>query len=520
MTVEQRKLGVPRPVILVLLALTLYISFDYRTSRIDYSPGWFRDEGTYLEIARHLSHAQIQLGAINVTFVGPYMTHPPVYFLLGSLYLKITRPDMYSFRMFNALLGVLATLLIFFLGHEAGRYKDESGESPSLYAEMLGLLAAFFFAIHKDAVTYNRMVFPYNLYLVEGILVAWFTLRYIRKRDFLWCLLACFVAAAALLTVYYAIVFLPFLFLAIFFMKKPRHFWALAIVPLPLLFFLGFMAFSGTPGFWDDINVLRKDAGTGPLFYTLYHYHDFFQTGLTYFIGMAGLFLIRRKSAGKYLFVLYFLMMHIVLRRYDTIIRFVHYPVIPLLPFVALGCAAFALFCWNSIYTSRPAFVLLLIPIALASYLSINQVKHGIWGNFYSPLEFCMTKKVQDTYDVALYMKHHIRPNDLVISNTQIWSLLPGRNAELSQALAYDGKKVDFYKQALPRERFLFSPALENAAFVIMDNLTDQWKLIPPDNPQAPLREAIFQVENNWILSFEKGEYRVYKNPNRPQQRS
>ena len=82
---------------------------------------------------------------------------------------------------------------------------------------------------------------------------------------------------------------------------------------------------------------------------------------------MAGLFLIKRKSAGKYLFILYLLMMHIVLRRYDTIIRFVHYPVIPLLPFVALGCAAFALFCWNSIYASRPAFALLLIPIILAS---------------------------------------------------------------------------------------------------------------------------------------------------------
>jgi 4-amino-4-deoxy-L-arabinose transferase-like glycosyltransferase len=512
MTQERTKIGVPRPVVLILLALILILSYRFRTYRLDYTPGWFRDEGTYLEVSRRIGNGQLQLGAVNITFVGPNMTHPPLYFALTSLFMKATHTDMHFFRLSNALLGVLATLLIFFLGYEAGRY-GEPLAPPGAHAELLGLLTAFFYAIHSDAVMYNRMGFPYNLYLVEGILLMLFALRYLRKRDFFWCLATCVVAGAALLTVYYSIVFIPFLFLIILMRKKPRHFWALVCIPIPLIIFLYFMASSGTHGFWEDLTALRKASKAGSLYVTLYHYHDFFETGITYFVGLAGLLLLRRKSAGVYLFILYLLMIHIVLRKEDTIIRFVHYPVIPILPLVALGCAALTLFSLGQLITSRPAAGLLLIPILLASYLSINQVRHGIHGRFYSSLEFGMTKNTNDTWDVASYLQRKVNPTDLVLSNTTLWSLLPCRYADLSQSLAFNGEMVDFYRHPFPRERFLFSPALEGAAYVVMDSFTDQWKFSAPGTLNFPLRELVDKVEQTWQLVYEKGEYRVYKNP-------
>jgi len=506
-----RKIPLPRLIILALLVLILSLSLRFRIIKILDSPGWFRDEGTYLEVARRIGKAQLQLGSVNITFVGPNMTHPPFYFTQANLFFKLTDADMYGFRLFNAILGLLATFLLFLLGREAGRYGNPTAP-PSLHAEFLGLVAAFFYAIHPDAVLYNRMGMPYNLYLVEGTLMAWFALRYLRTREFGWCLGACIVASISLLTVYYSIAFIPFLFLIILWKGKRRHFWALVCVPVPLLIFLSFMALGNMPGFWEDIRALRKAAGAGSLYVTLYHYHDFFKTGITYFIGMMGLLLLRRKTAAGFLFLLYLLMIHMVLRKADTIVWLIHYPVIPILPLEALGCAAVALRAWDALWDLSPV-ALLLIPILLSAYLAINQDRHGIYGRFPTPLEFGMTKNTSDNFAVADYINTHVKPDDLVITPSVLWALVNAQTADLFQSVAFEGQKVDFYRQSFPRERFLFSPALDRASFVVLDSFTDQLKMNPLDSPHRPLLLAIMKVEKNWELAHTQGEYRVYRNP-------
>ncbi len=506
-----QKIALPRPFTLVLLGLIIILSLYFRTRKIAQSPGWFRDEGTYLEIARRIGKKPLPLGAVNVTFVGPNMTHPPLYFLLSHLSFKFGQPDMRTFRLFNASLGVLATLLIFLLGYEVGR-PDEPSATPTLHQEMLGLIAAFFYTIHPDAVMYNRMGMPYNLYLIEAILVALFALRYIRTGEFVWCLAASIVASAALLTVYYSVVFIVFLFIVILARKKPRHLWSLACIPVPLIIFLIFMAAGKSPGFWDDITALRSASRAGSLYLILLHYEEFFQSGISYVLGILGLFFFRRKAARIFLPLLCILMAHIVLRRADTIIKFVHYPVIPLLPFIALGCAAIALRI-SEAAKSVWGFIILLLPFLLATYVSIGQVRYGIYGRFNTPLEFGMTKNTLDTYKVAEYVNAHTEPDDLVLATTTLWSLLHTRTADLAQALAYEGKKVDFYRHNFPRERFLFSPAISQATYIVMDSFTDQWRKSPPASFNAPFAEAIKEVEEKWHLVHQQGEYHIYENP-------
>jgi len=508
----KRKIHLPHLPVLLALAVILLLSYHFRTHRLLESPGWFCDEGTYLEVARKIGRGSLQLGAVNLTFAGPNMTHPPLYFAVSNFFLNLGQPDMYHFRLMNALIGVLATFFLFLLGYEAGRFGN-SMDSPSIHAEILGLLAALFFAIHPDAVLYNRMGMPYNLYLLEGIVMAWFALRYLRKREFPLFLAACITASLALLTVYYSVVFIPFLLFILIKTRKTRHLWALACVPIPLLIFLGFMALGNTPGFWEDIVALRKAAGAGKLWVTLYHYHDFFQTGITYFIGLAGLLLLRRKNAAGFLFFLYFLMIHIVLRKGDTIIRFVHYPVIPILPFMALGCAAFALWALDGLLTLSWRG-LLVIPVILACYLGIVQVRFGIHGRFASPLEFGMTKNASDSFETAAFINTKTRHDDLVIASATLWSLLDARYADFPQSLAYEGIKSSFYKHDFPRQRFLYSPSRDRAAFIVMDHFTNQWRNSSLDSPHAPLVKAIKKVEEGWPLVFERGEYRVYRNPN------
>lgn len=511
MTSIIRKISLPHFSILVLLFLVLLLSFHFRTKRILESPGWFRDEGLYLEVAQQIGKAKLQMGAVNITFVGTNMTHPPFYFIFANLFFKLARPDIHSFRLFNALLGVLSTFLIFLLGQEAGR-TGKPHEPAGVHAEMLGLLAAFFFAIHYDAVMYNRMGMPYNLYLVGAILVGFFSLRYLRLREFPWCLGACVVASISLLTVYYSVVFIPFLFLVILYRKKPKHLWALACVPVPLLIFLAYLALGKTPGFWDDLHALRNASKAGSVFVTLLHYQDFFQTGITYFIGLAGLFFLRRKDAGGFLFLLYLFIIHIVLRKEDTIIRFVHYPIIPILPFVAIGIAAFVLWAWNGIRRFSPAF-LLLIPLILGSWFGIRQTMQGVEGRFITPLEFGMTKNTQDNFLAAAYINRNTKHSDLIISTSVLWSLLHTLNADLAQSVVFKGEKIFFYRQDYPRERFLFAPGVEKAKFVVMDDFTNEWRNQPSYSLWLPITKVIKDIEANWELVHTQGEFRIYRNP-------
>lgn len=509
---KHHRINVPRPAILVLLFFVLLISHHFRTHRIAWSPGWFRDEGTYLEVAQRIGKAQLQLGAVNITFVGPNMTHPPLYFMLANIYLKMMHVDMYSFRMFNAMLGVIATLLCFLLGHEAGRLPEEREKSTTLYAEVLGLVTAAIFAIHPDAVAYNRMGLPYNLYMIEVILVAFFALRYLRTRDFFWFLCACITASLSLITIYYSLVFIPFLFLCVFVNKKLKHLWALAATPAPLIIFLVFMSFSDIPGFHEDINALRRAAEKGSLYVTLIHYSEFFQTGLSYFLGLAGLILIKRKINGRFLIFLYILLIHIVLRKADTIIKFIHYPVIPLLPLVALGCAAIAIWAFEKAASlSVPG--LLVIPVLLAVFLCIQRDRHGIHDRFYTRMDFMLTRNTADNMMTMSWVNTHSDRDDVVLSSTTLWAGLDAKTSDLAQALAWEGKRVGFYKHTFPRERFLFSPAVENARYVIMDIFTDQWAQSPPGSFNAPIAEEIERIEENWPKVFKQGEFRVYENP-------
>ncbi len=506
------RFSVPHPWALVILALICLMSFHFRTHRLDESPGWFVDEGLYFEVTQRLGRAELQMGAVNVTFVGPYMTHPPLYFGLAHFFLSLFGDDMHHFRMFNALLGVLATLLCFLLGMEAERRMtgDEEGRRRG---EFLGLLAAFFFAIHPDAVMYNRMGLPYNLYMIQVILTSLFALLYLRKRTFSWLLAACLTAASALITVYYAIAIIPFLLAVTLAVGKKHHLWALAVIPIPLVLFLGLMGLSHTPGFLEDWRAMRGAAASGSLYNLLSHYADFFQTGLSYIAGLAGLLLIRRKKAGLLIFLLAFLLLHIVLRKADTIIRFIHYPVIPLLPLVAVGCAALTLYFKDKILEGSPAG-LFLIAVVLASWLALGQTRHGVHGRFVTTMEFGVSRNLQDTMQMGRFAASQVSQDDLVLASPTLWSLLPCHKADLAQSAAWNGEKASFYQYHFPPERFLFSPSLEHARLVILDHFTTQVEAAKDDDPiHGPVSRRIRKVRADWKRIYHLGEYEIFLNP-------
>jgi hypothetical protein len=521
MMTERKRSQLETWLVVALCVIVFVLGAYLRVRKISSSPGWFRDEGTYFEVTRNVLQGEWRLGALNVTFVGPYMTHPPLFFCLEAVWVQIWGNEMRFFRLFCAALGLAALLGTFVL---CWRF----------IGKWHALLAGAFFALNPQIVMFNRMGLPYNLCMALLPIVLYFMLKYAERKKLIWLLLSVFFAALALLSVYYAIMLVLFVGVMVLATGKKTHLPFVVFILIPLGIFLLFA--SRTAGFGEDLAGLRHDAAAGSLVNTMRHYLEFFRLGPFYIIGVIGICLLRRPLLRYSMLFLLLLMVHIVLRRADTIITIVTYPVIPVLPLLAVGAANF---CLRFIDAARTAIAselprqlvsrippaqqefwvkkvvatLIVLGIIGLLWMEFNHTRHSIYGRFITPLQFCMVHNVGDAYTKADFIKSHASSADLVLSTYSLWWLLKTRNANIPQALLREGIHTDFYLSSFSPGRFLFDPSLEKARFVVEDSFTDQRMNSLPETPHYAIRTAIDSVRSHWKKVFEAGEYRVYENP-------
>ena len=262
----------------LLLAVLLLVGGYLRLKNLENSPRWFRDEGTYWAVAHSMAHSETpRVGPLEVTYVSPYMTHPPLSFLLGSLWLRWgpAGEGLKGYRQFNALLGVVSLALMFWLGCCVGGLR-------------LAVLAALLGTLETTNLQFHRMGFPYNLYQVEALAVFLLVVFYLDDPRTKRLLPAVVVASFAAITVYYAVALWFVVGLAIISERRWRQIPALALLPLPLVILLAASATAHGEGFWMDLARFREKSGAGDLATTLRHWKEFF--ALSWLVGNAPMF--------------------------------------------------------------------------------------------------------------------------------------------------------------------------------------------------------------------------------------
>ena len=76
--------------------------------------------------------------------------------------------------------------------------------------------------------------------------------------------------------------------------------------------------------------------------------------------------------------------------------------------------------------------------------------------------------------------------------------------------LAFEGIATENYGKGVPRARFVFQPSLENATFVIVDNLWRGWA-----TQRMPVLQDYVRTVESWPRVMQRGEFDVYRNPAR-----
>ncbi|MCD6386034.1 hypothetical protein J7M23_09700, partial [Candidatus Sumerlaeota bacterium] len=408
--------------------------------------------------------------------------------------------------IFNVLLSVITLCILFaFVIRYSGKWT--------------ALVALAVFSFHSECVVFGRMIFPYNLYMLLGFIVFFLSIEYLHRPERVFIFTASIMATFAIFSVYYAISIVVFLGVVIIYQRRWSHLVFLLIPCGALALFLLLNKIFHSPDFAEDFNALRQAARPGSFVFTLIHYREFFESNPLHIVGTLGLLFIPQRKIRWFSVLFVLLALYPVMRKADTIIKFVNYPVIPVLPFMAMGTGAVVVFLYTILRRSRIPLICLvmflaLIVIALSVIDIARDGKVRFSFEFPTPLEFAMVKNTDNAYKTADYVNKHTAKTDLVIASYNIWHLITARKSNLPISLAYKGVESDFFLYRISPRRFAYDPSLEKARYVILDFITEQMAKAPPGSIHYPEREAIENIKARWTKVAQFGEFQIFENPN------
>ncbi|KAA3664154.1 MAG: phospholipid carrier-dependent glycosyltransferase, partial [Chloroflexi bacterium] len=212
--------------LLVIVGVAAYL----RLWRVVETPGWFTDEGTHLEIARHLSNGRLQYLSVNQSVL--LFARLPLFEWVLAGAVRLFGLGMGTVRGVTAIFGISSVVLQYFVVWDVS--KDR----------WLALLAALMLAIFPAAVVYSRFGFSYNLLAPLVLVAVWGLHRYVRedlsgKQPQVAKTMTGLGAAAtaiglALISDLWALSLLPVLVLVVLWRRWRDLWWSLLLTLLPL----------------------------------------------------------------------------------------------------------------------------------------------------------------------------------------------------------------------------------------------------------------------------------------------
>ncbi|MCX6695614.1 MAG: glycosyltransferase family 39 protein, partial [Candidatus Altiarchaeota archaeon] len=153
------------------LIAILLVAVLLRAVNLPTIPAWGWDEGGNLNYSSNLMEGKAQFFAYKYHF----MPHPPLYFVLSALVLKLLGVSITSIRILSVLLSVAGLLVVYKIVKTA-------------ISEEAGLLAGALYAIFPELIYWGRVGYGNNLLGFMALLSVYFLYKFLKDgsgRDFL-----------------------------------------------------------------------------------------------------------------------------------------------------------------------------------------------------------------------------------------------------------------------------------------------------------------------------------------------
>lgn len=483
--------------VLLILVLAAYL----RLTHLAHNPGWYTDEATHLNIAQHLLRGQTQYLAISQSFL--LFGRMPLFEWLLAGALALGGDGMTTLRMLTGALGVATVGLLY-------------GATRPL-SRRLALLAALLLALYPPAILYSRLGFSYNL-LAPLVLLVWWGLRgYWNSRESApglnprwWLALAGLALGLGLLSDLWMGVMLGPVILLTLLRRWQDTVWVLPLAAWPVAVY-ALLQLAGAPhAFLFDLHYTLNRLNAIPLTQQAAVLEENIAVLLRQNgwlgLSLAGLVIGRQPSdvrnRARYLCLGLLLWPIIILGRTVALYSLSFYYMIPLWPLVALGSAMLIerLAHWRW---------WLALVVAVSFMVWLPATARQIYTGFVTPIDDFLINPA-DAHAAAQFANQHSDTDDVIIASPAVAWMLTGHAADFQMAVAATGQATVHLPANIPADRFVFDPRVENARYVIVDNLWRNWAGV-----QMLAVAAMMQTVAQWPIAFQSGEIVVYRNPSR-----
>lgn len=490
---------------LAAISIILLLAAYLRLTNLPGNPAWYTDEGTHLDIARHLLGGQTQYLAVHQSTL--LFSRVPVFEALLAVTLHFTGVSMAALRWLTAALGIITVGVLFTVMRRYNRW--------------LALIAALMLAIYPPAILYSRFGFSYNLLTPLILITVLGVCEYAHSRSKRWLTIAAFSIGFGTMSDLWMFVMIVPLMMVVIVCGWRDVVWALPLACLPFGLYALAMLMTAPQAFMFDLRFVVSRLNQLPLAQQISTLTQNFTTlsaqDSWFALGVIGLFILPTPHL-RWSSLLFFLLPIILLGRTTALFSLSYYYMIPLLPFVALGMASLIRYGAPIVFrvtrslTGRETksgsvtlalAVVILVPFAASTAWTIDQMnrrfKTDIGPFLIDP---------DDARQAAGYVNQHTQHGDLVIASPGVAWLIEANVADFQMSIAYHGHATPHLPADLPHDRFAFDPDYGHARFVVVDNLWHNWA-VPNVSGVA---EMLNQIAT-WPLRFKSGEITVYENP-------
>ena len=328
---ENTSRKIERLIMAGLVLMGLLTAAYFRFYNLRQSPGWYSDEGNYIDLAENWMQGKWQ----NYGVTGaPYSQRPPLYMYTVAGAMQLFGVDIAVSRGVSALSSFVCVILATWLAWKKMGKRE-------------GLLTLWVCGIAPWIVMFGRLGMTYNLmapFFLFGLIAV---LYYTDGWKPAWLAAAAVSSALAFATDYLGIICGITIGLIVLF-KKPRALLLFSVVFLTtlILVFIPVLMVNATVFLQDMLHLVlwggQVQSTTSPLISIVINYSELLRRESWILVGLCGLFLIKDSGTRNTLLTAAGLTLLMVTRAYTPVGGGLHY-LMHLFPVFTVGLAVFIL---------------------------------------------------------------------------------------------------------------------------------------------------------------------------------
>lgn len=482
-----------------IYCVILLVSSCVRLVNLESNPAWYTDEGTHVEIARHLVNGDIRYLALKDSFL--IAARLPLFEYLLALCFRLFSPDIVVLRMLTAWLGVVTTALVYRVVMAGTQDRQKA------------LFAMALFAVYPTAVIYSRFGFSYNLLPVLHLIGLWCFLRFQIKRHNTYFVWGCLLWGLATISDFVAFAFLPPIILWLLLIRPRLAFYGSILMVLPFFIYSCVELARHPEIFLFDLSYTLRRTSNLPIGEQILNLQTnieiMFKSSIWIPLSILGMFFIRPLRLGVCIGLLMVLPIFLM-GRTVALYNLSAYYLIPSLPFFVIS-VAFLIYDLLRIlsnivvnYFKLPIFAISAISLFIGLTVDIG---FDAFTQFNTGVEHFLVK-AHEGRQIQGYLVDYAKPDDIIIiSPTLAWTI-EVNVTDYQLAILSQGVDAVHFPKVLYPDRFAFDPNYHRANFAVVDTLWRDWGAVH----MPAVAEMLDQI-SRWNLVYETSTIQIYQNP-------